>query len=83
MTRSVRGRSSCSPDAQRGGPASPPRFPGRPYSGRTAASTVADINSIIARYGSHAAFYRDTAHGNRGAYYVFESLRIADWTALD
>ncbi|MEU0554159.1 hypothetical protein [Dactylosporangium sp. NPDC006015] len=54
-----------------------------PYSGRTAASTVADINFIIARYGSHAAFYRDTAHGNRGAYYVFESLRIADWTALD
>lgn len=54
-----------------------------PYAGRTAASTVADINSIIARYGSHAAFYRDPQHGNRGAYYVFESLRIADWTALD
>ncbi|MDG6109666.1 hypothetical protein Daura_25885 [Dactylosporangium aurantiacum] len=53
-----------------------------PYPGRTAASTVADINYLIARYGPHAAFYRDAQHGNRGAYYVFESLRIADWSAL-
>lgn len=54
-----------------------------PYSGRTAASTVADINYINSRYGSSPAYYRDAAHGNRGAFYVFESLRIADWTALD
>ncbi len=54
-----------------------------PYGGRTAASTVADINYINSRYGSHPAFYRDAAHGNRSAFYVFESLRITDWTALE
>lgn len=54
-----------------------------PYAGRTAASTVADINYVNSRYGGNAAFYRDAAHGNRGAFYVFESLRITDWTALD
>lgn len=54
-----------------------------PYTGRTAASTVADIRYVNARYGGSPAFYRDAAHGNRGAFYVFESLRITDWTALD
>jgi glycoprotein endo-alpha-1,2-mannosidase len=54
-----------------------------PYGTRTAASTVADINYINSRYGSSPAFYRDAAHGNRSAFYVFESLRITDWTALD
>ncbi|GAA3846649.1 hypothetical protein GCM10022226_82850 [Sphaerisporangium flaviroseum] len=54
-----------------------------PYTGRTAASTVADINYINTRYGGSPAFYRDGAHGDRGAFYVFESLRITDWTALD
>lgn len=54
-----------------------------PYSGRTAASTVADINYIHSRYGSSPAFYRDAAHGNRAAFYVFESLRITDWSALE
>jgi hypothetical protein len=53
-----------------------------PYAGRTAASTVADINYINSRYGSSPAFYRDAAHGNRAAFYVFESLRITDWSAL-
>ncbi|HCT76321.1 MAG TPA: hypothetical protein DGT23_06975 [Micromonosporaceae bacterium] len=54
-----------------------------PYTNRTAASTVADINYIHSRYGSSPAFYRDAAHGNRAAFYVFESLRITDWTAID
>ncbi|MER5326701.1 discoidin domain-containing protein [Streptosporangium roseum] len=54
-----------------------------PYAGRTAASTVADIAYINSRYGSSPAFYRDAGHGGRGAFYVFESLRIADWSALD
>ncbi|WP_406315867.1 discoidin domain-containing protein [Streptosporangium sp. NBC_01639] len=54
-----------------------------PYAGRTAASTVADIAYINSRYGSSPAFYRDAEHGDRGAFYVFESLRIADWSALD
>ncbi|WP_248958692.1 discoidin domain-containing protein [Sphaerisporangium perillae] len=54
-----------------------------PYTGRTAASTVADIAYINSRYGNSPAFYRDAAHGDRGAFYVFESLRITDWTALD
>src|SRR5256714_12315468 len=30
-----------------------------PYGGRTAASTVSDINYINSRYGSHPAFFRD------------------------
>jgi len=51
-----------------------------PYSGRTASSTVSDINYLLSRYGSSPAFYRE---GGRGAFYVFESLRITDWTALD
>ncbi|MET0237038.1 MAG: discoidin domain-containing protein [Kibdelosporangium sp.] len=54
-----------------------------PYSGRTAESTVSDINYIHSRYGGSPAFYRDAAHGNRSAFYVFESLRITDWTALE
>ncbi|GAB3981575.1 hypothetical protein V1634_31960 [Plantactinospora veratri] len=54
-----------------------------PYAGRTADSTVADINYIHNRYGGHPAFHRDTAHGNRSAFYVFESLRTTDWTPLE
>ena len=51
-----------------------------PYNGRTASSTVSDIDYLLSRYGSSPAFYRE---GGRGAFYVFESLRITDWTALD
>ncbi|WP_083754083.1 glycoside hydrolase family 99 protein [Actinosynnema sp. ALI-1.44] len=54
-----------------------------PYSGRTAESTVADIGYINSKYGGSPAFYRAAAWGNRGAFYVFESLRITDWTALE
>jgi glucose/arabinose dehydrogenase/PKD repeat protein len=54
-----------------------------PYPGRTAALTVADINYINSRYGTHPAFYRSAQHANRGAFYVFESLLIPDWTVLD
>ncbi|MFI5756735.1 ThuA domain-containing protein [Streptomyces sp. NPDC051569] len=54
-----------------------------PYSGRTAASVVSDIRYLGATYGSHPAFYRDTEHSDRPAFYIFESLKIADWTALD
>ncbi|MGJ6965190.1 discoidin domain-containing protein [Streptosporangium sp. G11] len=54
-----------------------------PYGGRTAASTVEDIRYINTRYGSHPAFYRDAEHGDRAAFYVFESLRITDWAVLD
>ncbi|MCO1597566.1 hypothetical protein M8C17_20650 [Micromonospora sp. RHAY321] len=53
-----------------------------PYAGRTAASTVADIRYLHDRYGSHPAFHRDAAHGNRAPFYVFESLRISDWSPL-
>ncbi|MFI6297181.1 ThuA domain-containing protein [Nonomuraea sp. NPDC050790] len=45
-----------------------------PYAGRTAASTVEDIRYINQQYGTHAAF--------DNAFYVFESLRITDWSAL-
>ncbi|MBB5081774.1 galactose-binding domain-containing protein [Nonomuraea endophytica] len=51
-----------------------------PYAGRTAASTVEDIRYINATYGNHPAFFRE---GGKAAFYVFESLRITDWTALD
>ncbi|MFE6159259.1 ThuA domain-containing protein [Streptomyces sp. NPDC056486] len=54
-----------------------------PYSGRSAASTVADIQYINDTYGSHPAFYRSAEHGDKPAFYVFESLRITDWSALD
>ncbi|WP_207755423.1 ThuA domain-containing protein [Nonomuraea cypriaca] len=51
-----------------------------PYANRTAASVVSDIAYLNQTYGSHPAYYR---HGNRPAFYVFESLKITDWTALD
>ncbi|MEU5959120.1 ThuA domain-containing protein [Streptomyces sp. NPDC047525] len=54
-----------------------------PYAGRTAASTVSDIQYINDTYGGHPAFYRSAEHGDRPAFYVFESLRITDWAALD
>jgi glycoprotein endo-alpha-1,2-mannosidase len=54
-----------------------------PYSGRTAESTVSDVNYLNSRYGGSPAFYRDAAHGNKSAFYIFESLRITDWTVLD
>ncbi|MGW6737157.1 ThuA domain-containing protein [Streptomyces sp. NPDC055013] len=54
-----------------------------PYSGRTGASTAADIQYINRTYGSHPAFHRAADHGGKGAFYVFQSLDITDWTALD
>ncbi|MFE6487237.1 ThuA domain-containing protein [Streptomyces sp. NPDC057757] len=54
-----------------------------PYAGRTAASTVADIQYINSTYGGHPAFYRSAEHGDKGAFYVFESLNITDWAPLD
>lgn len=53
-----------------------------PYGGRTAQSTVDDIAYINSRYGPSPAFYRDVAHGNRPAFYVFDSLSIADWSPI-
>ncbi|KIF73202.1 alpha-mannosidase [Streptomyces sp. 150FB] len=54
-----------------------------PYSNRTAASVADDVRYINTTYGSHPAYYRDAAHGNRNAFYIFESLRIADWSAIE
>lgn len=54
-----------------------------PYAGRTGASTAADIEYINSTYGSHPAFYRSAEHGDRSAFYVFQSLDITDWSALD
>ncbi|MFF0048246.1 ThuA domain-containing protein [Streptomyces sp. NPDC005498] len=54
-----------------------------PYAGRTAASVVSDIQYLNSTYGSHPAYYRDAEHNNRPAFYIFESLRITDWAALD
>ncbi|MEV6173863.1 ThuA domain-containing protein [Streptomyces sp. NPDC051954] len=54
-----------------------------PYSGRTASSTVADIQYINNTYGSHPAFYRSADHGGKSAFYVFQSLDITDWAPLD
>jgi glycoprotein endo-alpha-1,2-mannosidase len=46
-----------------------------PYGGRTAQSTVDDIRYLHARYGGSPAFHN--------AFYVFESLRITDWSVLE
>lgn len=54
-----------------------------PYGGRTAASVVDDIAYLEGKFGDHPAFYRDAANGDRNAYYIFESLKIQDWSALD
>ncbi|WP_249416661.1 ThuA domain-containing protein [Streptomyces sp. TS71-3] len=54
-----------------------------PYQGRTAASVADDIRYIDATYGGSPAFYRSADHGNRPAFYVFDSLQITDWSALD
>ena len=51
-----------------------------PYTGRTAASVVADIQYLNQTYGAHPAYYR---YDDRPAFYIFSSLSIADWTALD
>ncbi|HEX6685191.1 MAG TPA: ThuA domain-containing protein [Candidatus Limnocylindrales bacterium] len=50
-----------------------------PYGGRTAASTVADINYLNGRFGSHPALFK---HDNKPVFYIFDSLNIADWSAL-
>ncbi|WP_327350952.1 ThuA domain-containing protein [Streptomyces sp. NBC_01304] len=54
-----------------------------PYQGRTAQSVADDVTYLNERYGSHPAFYRSAAHGNKPAFYVFESLKITDWAPLD
>lgn len=54
-----------------------------PYGDRTAASVVDDITYLNDKYGDSPAYYRDAAHGNRPAFYIFESLKIQDWSALD
>jgi glycoprotein endo-alpha-1,2-mannosidase len=54
-----------------------------PYTGRTAASVVSDINYIDSTYGSSPAFFRDPTHGNKAPFYIFDSLDITDWSALD
>ena len=54
-----------------------------PYGNRTATSVVSDVNYLNSRYGSSPAFYRDPAHGNKPAFYVFDSLNITDWSSLD
>ncbi|MGW1542226.1 ThuA domain-containing protein [Streptomyces sp. NPDC002309] len=54
-----------------------------PYAGRSAASTVADIEYINRTYGGHPAFHRSSEHGDKSAFYVFQSLDITDWAPLD
>jgi glucose/arabinose dehydrogenase/PKD repeat protein len=56
-----------------------------PYSGRSAASTVDDIEYINDTYGDHPAFFRSAEHGGKSAFYVFSSLSVPDedWAALD
>ncbi|WP_273943728.1 alpha-mannosidase [Kutzneria chonburiensis] len=54
-----------------------------PYGNRTGASVASDVNYLNAHYGSSPAFYRDPLHGNKPAFYIFDSLNITDWSALD
>jgi len=53
-----------------------------PYGGRTAASTVNDINYINNNYGAHPAFFRAADRGNQPVFYIWNSLAISDWSAL-
>ncbi|MFB7494460.1 glycoside hydrolase family 99 protein [Streptomyces sp. NPDC056161] len=53
-----------------------------PYQGRDATSVVSDIRYLTERYGDHPAFHRAADHGNRCAYYVFNSLLTVDWSPL-
>jgi hypothetical protein len=53
-----------------------------PYGGRTAQSTVNDINYINNTYGSHPAYYRAQDRGNKPVFYIFNSLAISDWSPL-
>ena len=53
-----------------------------PYTNRSAQSVVADINYLNATYGGSPAYYRDTAHGDKPAFYIFQSLFIADWSPI-
>jgi hypothetical protein len=53
-----------------------------PYTGRTAASVVSDIQYINSRYGSSPGFFRDPKHGSKPVFYVFDSLAITDWSPL-
>ncbi|GGO37395.1 glycoside hydrolase family 99 protein [Streptomyces lasiicapitis] len=54
-----------------------------PYQGRTPASVAADVAYLNSQYGAHPAFHRSSEHGGKPAFYVFESLRSTDWSALD
>ena len=54
-----------------------------PYGGRTAQSVVNNVNYINEKYGSHPAYFRDPDHGNRSAFYIFDSLEITDWSPID
>jgi glycoprotein endo-alpha-1,2-mannosidase len=54
-----------------------------PYGNRTARSVADDVRYIMAAYGGHPGYFRDAAHGDRNAFYVFQSLNIADWSPIE
>ena len=54
-----------------------------PYGWRTGPSVASDVDYINQKYGSHPAYFHDPDHGNRGAFYVFQSLKITDWSAIE
>lgn len=53
-----------------------------PYPGRTAASVRADVEYIVARYGSHPALHRSV--DGRPVFFVYDSYHIParDWAAV-
>ena len=53
-----------------------------PYDGRSAASVVRDMAYINSHYGSHPAFFRDADRGDKGVFYIYNSLLIRDWSPL-
>ena len=55
-----------------------------PYPGRTALSTRGDIRYIVEKYGSHQAFYRNSEHGNKPLFYVYDPYHTpsTEWATI-
>ena len=56
-----------------------------PYPGRSASSVVEDVKYLLAEYGAHPAFHRDTLSARRlPVFYVYDSYLIPerDWAAV-
>ena len=46
-------------------------------------AVVSEIYIIYEKYGARSAYFRDPSHGNRTAFYIFQSSHITDWSAIE